>query len=290
MTPNHELSLMILGASIHLCSPFSSIPPNRRIHSQLYNDILHDGMIPESIQSITNTDHKIEVWLDLRGTSITPKTALELWQVEVQDELLDQVQLPFTKCLISYTGRDSSALSNGEIDVLMIDQDGCTFKSILDPSASIGQIIHLKSSQSSYMPILPDPLALIDSYSNGQWILLDTNSWKKIDESEKLGSLFPVAELITSMDQTGSNGRIGWTCHTKSEVIKSAMWMQCQSMKGSSVSPTKTLDSGIIVLGEMSDAPSQQTTSDSKFVIVVPYDVGLLRTAMSFISDNDTDD
>ncbi|KAL7514538.1 hypothetical protein ACHAXN_013337 [Cyclotella atomus] len=290
MKPNHQLSL-ILAASIHLCSPFSPTPTNNRMHSYLYNDLLQDGTVPEVIQNIAKIDHKIEVWLDLRGTSITPKTALELWQVEMQDEQLDQVQVPFAKCLISHNERDSSALSNGngEIDVIMVGTDGCSFRSISDQSASIGQIINLESSQSSYMPILPDPLPLVDAYSNGQWILLDTNSWKKIDESEKLSSLFPLAELIISMDQPGSNGRIGWTCHTKSEVIKSAMWIQCQGMKGSSGAPTKTLDSGIIVPGESSYAPSQQTTGGTKFVILVPYDVGLLRTTMSFIYDNDAD-
>jgi hypothetical protein len=285
---------LIIATGIPIGSPFCfSNNPRYRRNSRIYSDTLRDELTDKATDSGAVTNSKIEVWLDLRGTSITPKMALELWQTEMQDMQHDILftQVPFTKCLVSYDERDSSKLSrNVFVEVMMVDENGDSFGSTsLEHSAISGKIVKLEASSTHFMPVLPDPLPLMDQYSQGGWILLDTCAWRKIDETEKFGSLFPLVELITSMEQ-GSNGKTGWTCYTKSEVTKSAMWIQCQDMKGTLEMSTKTLDSGIIIPGNLDDTASSSSNNvDTKYVIIVPYDVGLLKTAMSFMMDNDTD-
>ena len=93
--------------------------------------------------------------------------------------------IPFTTCLIS---SDAQYSSTPEVDVMIVDKDGVLIRPVSSaeqPTTSIGQVVTLDSSQ-NHMPTLPDPLPLIDKYSNGEWILLDTNAWKKISEDKKI--------------------------------------------------------------------------------------------------------
>jgi len=247
--------------------------------------MLRDEMTTEQTRGKSISNEKIDIWLDLRRTSITPKMALELWQAEIQDAQLDQglsKKFPFTKCLVSH-GEHNLDPSN-DIDVIMMDKDESSFRFISPiQSASVGEIVSLESTQSN-SPVLPDPLPLMDKFSNKQWIILDTNAWKKIDEVGKLDSIFPLIELITSTKARDKNGRIGWTCHSKNEVIKSAMWIRYQT--NISERNIKTLPSGIIIPGDtVANAPAPQDSDNAMFVIVVPYDVGILRTAMSFVDN-----
>lgn len=286
----------MLAASV---SGFSTIhitrrTPDRYSNSQLRSDIMRDETSSDimigAASSSSSSSSKMEVWLDLRGTSITPKAALELWRAEVQDDmqLEDEVtaapiSIPFTKCLIS---SNAQYTSTPEVDVVIVDKNGVLFSptSSHEQSTSIGQIVTLESSQ-NHMPTLPDPLPLIDKYSNGEWILLDTNAWKKINGDKKLAALFPVAELIISMEPSGSGGKIGWTCHTKNEITKSSMWIKSHEKKGSSgMMSAKILESGIMIPREKNTNTPNSNSTD--FIIVIPYDSGLLRTASSFILED----
>ncbi|KAL3801763.1 hypothetical protein HJC23_001159 [Cyclotella cryptica] len=304
MTP--QIFLFILSAvstplgCSPFCIPFKSSSPslltNSRSSAQLNNEILR----PEITLGILRSDEggdangRIELWLDLRGTTITPNMAIELWKTEIEDGQMDHdrtgsfSKAPFSKCLISYD--ESQQIGSPtlftigarecSIEVLMAGRDGESFKSISNqPSDSTGTIVSLKLSQSTSMPILPDPLSLMDEYSNRGWVLFDTKEWKILGEEEKLGMLFPVVDLVGSGDRNG----LGWTCHSKSEIIKSAMWMKCQPDAS-----TKTLDSGIVVPDdEVTGRLVLQNDRRTKYAIIVPYDFGLLRAAMSLINDTD---
>lgn len=293
--PHKLLLLILLSAASTIryeCFGFSIVRPTAprsgSAKSQLRSEILRDETFPE-ILDVPSVSSKIEVWLDLRGTSITPETALEFWRAEVQDMQIDWChaqQVPFTKCLISY---DEQELPKNEMNVLMVDTHGNSFSAVSDKqSASIGDIVRLEPFQSNSMPTLPDPLPLIDKLSNGKWLLLDTKAWKKIDTSEKLDLLFPLVELVTPMKQSGESV-IGWTCHSKSEVIRSAMWARAYHQSSLSQRSTKTIASGIIIPDDTQpeNTLGMARNDRTKFVILIPYDLGMLKTALSFIEDND---
>jgi hypothetical protein len=253
----------------------------------------------------------LELWLDLRGTSLSPKTALELWDLEEHrggESLSDRSpDAPFVKCLVSSadtTFASPSQNSDNEIDqnidVLLVteggDDEGMRFiVQQLDQSnvsICIGRLLSVQASSS--MPILPDPLPAMEVASNGQWIVIDTNGWKKIDEGERLRMALPLFELIsTSAAKSSCGGGIGLTCHTNNEVVKAVMFIQSMTNCGGSNGiqmRTKTLLSGIVVPDD--DTPTTRASTNPsttrRFAIVVPYEMELLRTAKLLFADKET--
>ena len=264
-----------------------------------------------------NSNNGVEIWLDLRGTSLSPSTALELWDLEHDDMQQKANTVPFTKCLVSSSSNnnnnshnDKQLLQNNNIHVLVDDT-----ASGQSSAAAWGKILPLQTSskqqQSTPIPILPDPLPAMELISQGKWIVLDTTQdWKKVEEEERLSFLLPLADLISSGAVTGvqggdngsgsgsgSGGGIGLTCHTKNEVVKVAMWIQsitnrCNNGSGDGGGKnvrTKTLENGLVIPDNDNDVSmdvqhlQQQfgTTRQARlqYAIVVPYDVGLIKTA-----------
>ncbi|KAL9180716.1 hypothetical protein ACHAXT_011169 [Thalassiosira profunda] len=242
----------------------------------------------------------LEVWLDLRGTSLTPNTAIELWEMEEQNGQSTNLQsdaLPFTKCLVNSSTHNLTGQTS-EVDVGVLleennDQGQCISLQKANQSTSsggdleiMGRIIRLETS--STMPVLPDPLPAMEACSRGEWVILDTRGWEKISEEEQIGMVLPLLELISS---AGSGG-IGLTCQTKNAVVKAAMFIQTMTNGGGGPSGTKTLESGIVVPDGGTSRTGENRSRSGAFAIVVPYDVALLRAAkLLLVGDSrDADD
>jgi hypothetical protein len=129
--------------------------------------------------------------------------------------------------------------------------------------------------------------------SNGQWIVLDTEGWKRIEEEERLRMALPLLELISSSaSRSSGGGGIGLTCHTNNEVVKAVMFIQSMTNGGGSDGRqvrTKTLKSGIVILEDDTGIalPSSIQSTTHHFAIVVPYDIELLRTAKLLFADKE---
>jgi len=262
-----------------------------------------------------NGNGAIELWLDLRDTSLTPKTALELWHLEGRqnnqnDDMEEDSSLalaPFVKCLVSpaknknenhVDSSSSTASKHNNIDVVVVAEDaeiGEDMKSMMLRNNCIGKVLSLQTSSS--VPVLPDPLPAMEvlSQGNGQWMILDTNGWKKIDEEERTSISLPLVELISSGASPSAascgGGGIGITCYTNNEVVKAAMFIQNMMMNNGV--GEKTLESGIVVPNDYKD--DVDTTSilggsggirNRSYAIVVPYDMGLLKTASLLFGDD----
>jgi len=234
-----------------------------------------------------SSENNLQLWIDLRGTSLTPKTALELWSLE------DDNNAPLTKCLVSSiekNAKDDDTSNN--LDILLVEEGGDTTNDMLiisQQTEHIGRILSLQTSSTS-MPMLPnDPLSAIDIVSKGQWLLIDTNDWKKVEEDERISMTLPLIDLISSgfTNDTSNGGGIGITCHTNNEVVKMAMYIQSMmnASGGSDNTKTRTLDSGIVVPDDIGsgsssdDTTNQNNSMKQRFAIIVPFDMELLRTA-----------
>eukprot|EP00578_Thalassiosira_sp_NH16_P015968 CAMPEP_0181116328 /NCGR_PEP_ID=MMETSP1071-20121207/21891_1 /TAXON_ID=35127 /ORGANISM="Thalassiosira sp., Strain NH16" /LENGTH=357 /DNA_ID=CAMNT_0023200563 /DNA_START=12 /DNA_END=1085 /DNA_ORIENTATION=+ len=251
----------------------------------------------------------LELWLDLRGTSLTPNAALELWNLEeVQnnsyrrlhdDEVSPSLKAPFVKCLVSSTNTDDKTHGHTpqnnekfdhDMDVLLVAEGGDgedtapIFHHANPPLSSskdpvlFGRVLSLQTSSST--PVLPDPLPLMDAISDGQCVILDTQGWKKIEEGERLRMASSIMELISS---GAPGGTIGLTCHTKNDVAKAAMFIQTitGTCGGGMVnSRTSTLDSGIVIVDEDGDSSNISASDNAmhRFAIIVPYDMSLLQS------------
>eukprot|EP00574_Skeletonema_japonicum_P013992 CAMPEP_0201720118 /NCGR_PEP_ID=MMETSP0593-20130828/5141_1 /ASSEMBLY_ACC=CAM_ASM_000672 /TAXON_ID=267983 /ORGANISM="Skeletonema japonicum, Strain CCMP2506" /LENGTH=360 /DNA_ID=CAMNT_0048210699 /DNA_START=18 /DNA_END=1100 /DNA_ORIENTATION=+ len=271
-----------------------------------------------------NSNNGVEIWLDLRGTSLSPSTALELWELEQNDGYSNSYiddgneearkkkgTAPFTKCLVSNDKtNNSNSKSNTEKEMnsnpiqILVDHhhnnnDEPT-TTTQQSQQSWGKTLRLQLNVQSTLPILPDPLPAMELVSRGQFVLLDTTGgWKKVEEEERLSFLLPLAELISSgaLPAANGSGGIGFTCLTKNEVVKVAMWIQSitnnnqcvNGADGGSIQNVrvKTLDNGLVIPDDSDDDASADLQSmlgtsrqaAIQYAIVVPYDVGLLKTA-----------
>jgi len=262
--------------------------------------------------SLSNNDNNgVGIWLDLRGTSISPSTALELWDLECTDSDYNNAGgggkksgAPFTKCLVSPSDNVSNSKSEKQMQLqnniqVLVDSGTNNNNNEQTTESSWGKVLQLQTNTQS-MPILPDPLPAMETISQGQYIILDTTKgWKKVEEEQRLSYLLPLAELISSGATTGGengggSGGIGFTCLTKNEVVKVAMWIQSITNNnrsgdggGGQNVRVKTLENGLVI----PDHDDDDVTSDLQkqfgssrqarlqYAIVVPYDVGLLKTA-----------
>ena len=255
-----------------------------------------------------NNNNGVEIWLDLRGTSLSPSTALELWELEHTNNNDDEgihesTTAPFTKCLVSNHDNNNNSYSNSNLQVLIDHHESSS-------STSWGKTLPLQINPTTQQPILPDPLSAMELISQLQgFVVLDTTKeWKKVEEELRLSYLLPLAELISSgalppssssSDSSGtefrdSAGGIGFTCLTKNEVVKVAMWIQSITNRhpqwnndgsGQNVR-VKTLDNGLVIPDYDNDKDETTTTTSRQqqapglqYAIVVPYDVGLIKTA-----------
>ena len=237
-----------------------------------------------------SSENNLQLWIDLRGTSLTPKTALELWSLE------DDNNAPFTTCLLSSIEKNAKDKSNN-LDILLVEEydDARDDMPIISHQTEhIGRILSLQTSSTS-MPVLPnDPLKSIDIVSKGQWLLIDTNQWKKVEEDERISMILPLIDLISSgFTNDTCNGGIGVTCHTNNEVVKIAMHIQSMmnASGGSDNTKTRTLDSGIVVpdytdYESSSDDDTNHSPMKQIFAIIVPFDMELLRTAKLLFTDD----
>ncbi|KAL3807067.1 hypothetical protein ACHAXA_006659 [Cyclostephanos tholiformis] len=297
------------SAFIHHRSPppFSTV-----IHSTTGSSverILYHMSVRERVDSSQEHDPGggLELWLDLRGTSLSPRTALELWDMEERqggESCSDRSpDAPFVKCLISSAETSFASPSQNSVDeftqnieVLLVaegrdDEDMRFILQQADPSKTsmcIGRLLSVQASSSK--PILPDPLPFMEVASNGQWIVIDTDGWKKIEEEERLRMALPLFGLLSTSSRGGG---IGLTCHTKNEVVKTVMFIQSMTNGGGSNGRqmrTITLESGIII--PENDTPitsaSANPTMTPLFAIVVPYDMELIRTAKLLFADKET--
>lgn len=247
-----------------------------------------------------NSNNGVEIWLDLRGTSLSPSSALEFWALEGQQQ---KQTVPFTKCLVSSRSDNKNTLFQRNkmpcnINVLVDDDENNGIILESASSSSWGKVLPLQSSVKS-IPILPDPLPAMDIILQGKWIVLDTTKgWKRVEEEERLSFLLPLAELISSgatttvgvinggcfssssrSSRSGGGGGIGLTCHTKNEVVKVAMWIQSITKRfhdddddddggddggggiGQMSLRTKTLDNGLIIPDDDDDDDDDVTTT-----------------------------
>jgi hypothetical protein len=270
-------------------------------YSSIYN-LEEECDISSNLIDNTCSNNGVEIWLDLRGTSLSPSTALELWEIEQQQD--GATAVPFTKCLVSppsdisnnNNSNSPQKSNNNGMNVLLAAGNDQIIMESSQTSSSWGKILPLETSAQS-IPMLPDPLPAMDIISQGKWIILDTTrGWKKVEEEERLSFLLPLAELISSgaIPATGGKGNgggggIGLTCHTKNEVVKVAMWIQSitNNRSGQKSVRTKTLENGLVIPDDddFDASVAFDSSQGLQYAIVVPYDVGLLKTASMLLSN-----
>lgn len=265
----------------------------------------------DSVFSISPLERSTELWLDLRGTAMHPRAAIDYLKEELTEEgllfspsqdnqLIDRIILSdssFQKLLnASDPFVDSSEILYQPDGVT----DGFLASSRCGLSLPFGHSISIPRDNAV---AVGDPMAAMRILGEGKWILLE-NAEKELDPDKEsfrvdaISSFLDIASTATSgpwgqslpssaidsdlglliQSETDSKsdcdlkrGGVAVHCPTKSFLVHLASAIQCFQ----SVSTTTMTESGIIIQGgNVVNVPSLPTA------IALPFDVRLWKTAM----------
>ena len=253
---------------------------------------INNADLEVSPQNEEPNQNQVQLWLDLRRSSIAPQAALlhltnDLWEEFVPPNnksfIVDKVIINMCANLNSIV-RDIREEFETEIGILVADRDGIfeIDDAGIMSSTGTGTIIDLDRDDKGVITLNVNPLPVLDAVSKGQWVLLD------VDNSVDAGDVSNLVDLVSnglafgasdgaSNDALVSSGGIGVTCSSQSDVME--MGALVQSLSGTK-GYTRT-KSGILV--QNGDTAAGVATSASiGYAIVMPFDAQLWMTS-SFI-------
>ena len=285
------LTLIILSLP-KLCLPFS-VSRNHAEHTQtsMRSASINNADLEVSPQNEEPNQNQVQLWLDLRRSSIAPQAALlhltnDLWEEFVPPNnksfIVDKVIINMCANLNSIV-RDIREEFETEIGILVADRDGIfeIDDAGIMSSTGTGTIIDLDRDDKGVITLNVNPLPVLDAVSKGQWVLLDVDKQQSGDVSNLVdlvsNGLAFGASGGASNDALVSSGGIGVTCSSQSDVME--MGALVQSLSGTK-GYTRT-KSGILV--QNGDTAAGVATSASiGYAIVMPFDAQLWTTS-SFI-------
>eukprot|EP00550_Attheya_septentrionalis_P006872 CAMPEP_0198296096 /NCGR_PEP_ID=MMETSP1449-20131203/30954_1 /TAXON_ID=420275 /ORGANISM="Attheya septentrionalis, Strain CCMP2084" /LENGTH=302 /DNA_ID=CAMNT_0043996605 /DNA_START=309 /DNA_END=1217 /DNA_ORIENTATION=- len=262
---------------------------------------------------------RTEFWLDLRGTAISPGSALSLLADDFSDDpILDSI--PVDRILISQDGigralqsslltSSSTSRSNSNIDLMYEGNEDGMLRSVSDETILYGKTIFLGEDTSKM-----DPIPALDAVSMGGWVILDPKAIR--DEEDRLSAVSSlinfvsgakisstgagvlllgggtsldagdVEETVVTMDAdaflgVGELGGLAMCCRTDSEIMKSAEYIQSMLFGGSITST----ESGILLQQELSDDGSDSKQPSLNAAVLLPLEPHLWKTAAYVFSD-----
>eukprot|EP00978_Attheya_sp_CCMP212_P010525 scaffold25543_cov55-Attheya_sp.AAC.5 len=262
---------------------------------------------------------RTEFWLDLRGTAISPGSALSLLADDFSDDpILDSI--PVDRILISQDGigralqsslltSSSTSRSNSNIDLIYEGNEDGMLRSVSDETILYGKTIFLGEDTSKM-----DPIPALDAVSMGGWVILDPKAIR--DEEDRLSAVSSlinfvsgakisstgagvlllgggtsldagdVEETMVTMDAEaflggGELGGLALCCRTDSEIMKSAEYIQSMLFGGSITST----ESGILLQQKLSDDGSDSKQPSLNAAVLLPLEPHLWKTAAYVFSD-----
>jgi len=276
-------------------------------HEQAYLDV-NDELQP------------LELWLDLRKTTISPQAAL----LHLTNDLWDEYLAPSNKSFLvdrvlvnelDETGmkiilNDISEEYEEEIIAMFINSNGCV-KSIRQSSdnkaeggedlqtINEGNMFKIYNNEKRLLSLYVNPMPAIDIISSGQWLILDSEGIHEEDQrNEAIRSLVELCDgnfsmsnmaLEKSFNSGKSSGGIVIDCTTSGDVVQAGALIKSLSGISGSYETTK---SGILVQKPMKESesstmlPFKNGESSMKYAVLIPFDALLWKTA-SFVFGRD---
>jgi hypothetical protein len=297
---NGDLSTVLLLANCWIASVSSLVTrvpflPNQRgvkdnhVASSRLNLLVNEL----DLGGAPSTEKQTELWLDLRGTAVHPRVAVDYIMEELDDnqepDLIDKVLLSdehFQKLLEAldpYTQIEEILYVPAETENLVaLSRNGVSF-----PFGSLTGVPRDTSVA------VADPIKALQGISKGNWILLVSENDKSetIQQLEAMGSFLEVASTASSSlgattelesgllvqaeessdDSDTECGGVAIKCTSRASVLQLASIFK----NTSSGAVTKTTESGILI---QEDTPGKS----SPFLptaMILPFDLGLWEAA-----------
>ncbi|GFH57949.1 hypothetical protein CTEN210_14425 [Chaetoceros tenuissimus] len=231
---------------------------------------------------------QVQLWLDLRKTSVPPLTALLHLTNDLWDEYIPQADKSFIvdKVLVG----ENSSLKNvaemiydefeTEVSILVAEDDKLyELGNDIGFMTEKGSIIEIKK-EGEYVNVDTNPLPVLDIVSKGSWVLLDKEKYIENDSItnlvELLSSSAPMFGSLEESTSVKAYGGVGLSCESQSDVVEmGAMIQALQSSKG-----YQTTDTGILV---QKDTEVNQVEGDEggsiEYALCLPFDAQLWKTS-----------
>lgn len=247
-----------------------------------------------------------ELWLDLRGTAISPLAALS--------HLSEDITPPFRgnfiaeRVIVSEDGigralRDMRRYGAGrdDPDILYEREEDRTLRSVGDESSVHGGIISLDGEGSV------DPIPALNIVSGGGWVVLD---WDKVQDEQKreeaaknlvefmsFGAASENSLLLDDADgmqanshdfvEKGASGGFSLCCKTKGDIIMAGSLAKLSQASRS----LRATESGILFqhdsynFGDVMSNAERAHGNSLKSAFLLPFDAMMWETALLLFSD-----
>ena len=225
----------------------------------------------------------MELWLDLRGTAITPKMALS--------KLKEESPFPVNKVIVSLSGahRAVQFWEAGDPEMMVVDENDNSLCDARDPSIQYGIVVAVDGES------FVDPIPALETMSNGGWVLVDPGggAYKTKERHEaisnlvdfiagglSLGSEYFSLELNTTgtvaedSPFVSDKGGIAIICQTKADLMQAANALR--SIDSGALTAT---ESGILLKCDPTESSSSLTESIQS-ALVLPFDTPLWKAAI----------
>jgi hypothetical protein len=249
--------------------------------------------IPDDNNSSHSPERSIELWLDLRGTAIHPRAAIE-YLAEQVFEGPDHGVTDFS------TDVDRIIVSDKMFQKLLNSSDDYIQESeiLYVPEETLAQIALSRGGLSFPFGVfvamegpmaVSDPITAMETLSVGQWVVLYNEEEEIEDEDSRIAAVGGFVEIASGdwrtttqlesglLLQTGSNkevensmGGVAVQCPTKSSILRLASMIE-SVVSGKSMTAT---ESGILIHEETGEA------CPLPFALMLPFDVSLWKTAL----------
>jgi hypothetical protein len=248
---------------------------------------------PDDINHFKSSERSIELWLDLRGTAIHPRAAIEYLTEEVfegPDHGVTDLTIEVDRIIVSDKTFQSLLNSSDdyvqESEILYVPEENLAQIAVSRCGLSFpfGELVAMEGSMA-----VADPITAIETLSTGKWIVLYNKEEEIEDENSRIAAVGGFVEIASGdwrtttqlesglLLQTGSNGEeenskggIAVQCSTKSSIVRLASMIESVA-SGKSMTAT---ESGILIQNETGE------TSPLPFALMLPFDVSLWKTAL----------
>jgi hypothetical protein len=199
---------------------------------------------------------KMEFWLDLRGTKLSPQDIQQQLEQEFGDCFATDSKLRslVTRFLVSRGAHSDSSLP---ANTIFVNDDDHLMSNTLD-----GIVMSLHTSG-----MVADPLSVIDTVAQGRWVIIQSLE----QTSPPPDSLLHLVSLVSSVATQGAG--VAWPCRTPSDV-----WEACRYVM---LDPLSSISPGGILL------PTQDTQSENalQWALILPWDRKLWESAVTLMRD-----
>jgi hypothetical protein len=247
--------------------------------------------ITTSLHASTDAIATTELWLDLRGTKLTPSEASERLEQDLMcrgfvDRFLVDTT-PTNPATATPSTTTNTLRHDNDNNIIFVQND--KFIQGLEHGGLVLTIPALSG-------IVLDPMPAVDAVQRGEWVLLIEPELSGGESQKRRDGISSLVQLLSgcvipSMNNgnfatqaTGSisgSGGIAWCCTTKADILHAGMVVQ-------SLEYVESTRGGILLTSSAQDSKtsSSDRTTPLQRALMLPFDQVLWQTALKFFRES----